>query len=243
MNGSTGMAVLAAQQASDRVNAATAKLTSNAPAVSVANVATQVTFAGSLASPGVFGTTGPAQSGGFQFLTGDALKNAFTLATLGQKSNGDPVDTVSVSGNTLTASTSGINAHAVFTVTLKPSSGLYTFTLLNPIDLPTSKVDKLATLNLSLLVHGVKADGTQVTLPNSAVVEVHNGLGSADGTAHKGVVHEGGLAYTGPTNTPAPTGPVARPKYVAPINPLTGHPYSAAGSALAANAGAVNVLT
>jgi hypothetical protein len=98
-------------------------------------------------------------------------------------------------------------------------------------------------LNLSLLVHGVKADGTQVTLTNSAVIEVHNGLGRADGTAHQGEVHEGGLAYTGPKNTPAPAASTVRPKYVAPINPLTGHPYTAAGSALTANASAVNVLT
>ena len=244
MNSSTGMAVLVAQQASDRVNAATAKLSSNAPTTSVANVGTQVTFSGSLASPGVFGTAGPAQSGGYQFLSGTALQSAFNLAMLGKKSNGDAVDTVTVSGNTLTASTSGLNAHPVFTLALKPASGLYTFTLVNPIDLPTSKLDKLSTLNLSLLVNAVSSDGKTATLPNSAVIEVHNGLGAADGTAHAGVVHEGGLAYTGPNNTPAPsTAPAARPKYVAPINPLTGKPYSAAGSAITANAISLNVLT
>jgi hypothetical protein len=244
MNASVGMAVLAAQQASARVNAKTALLASNAPAQSVANVGTQVTFSGSLASPGDFGATGPAQNGGYQFLTGAALKNAFNLAMLGKKSNGEAVDTVSVSGNILIGSTSGLNAHRVFAMTLKPDSGLYTFTLLNPIDLPTSRLDKLATVNLSLLVQGVMADGTTTPLPNSAVVEVHNGLGSADGTAHAGVVHEGGLAYTGPNNTPPPPkAPTARPKYVAPINPLTGHSYSAAGSALAANAVSLNILS
>jgi hypothetical protein len=244
MNSSTGMAVLVAQQAANRVNAKAAAVTSNVPTKSVANVGTQVTFSGSLASPDVFGTTGPAQNGGYQFLSGTALQNAFNLAMLGKKSNGDAVDTVSVSGNTLTGSTSGLNAHPVFTLTLKPDSGLYTFTLANPIDLPASRLDKFTTLNLSLLVQAVSSDGTAAPLPNSATVEVHNGLGAADGTAHTGVVHEGGLAYTGPNNTPPPsTAPAARPKYVAPINPLTGHPYSAAGSALTANASSLNVLS
>ncbi len=244
MNGSTGMAVLAAQQASDRVNAATAKLNSNAPTKSVANVGTQVTFSGSLSGPDIFGTTGPAQNGGFHFLTGTALQNAFNLAMLGKKSNGDAVDTVSVSGNTLTASTSGLNAHPVFTLSLKPDSGLYTFTLANPIDLPKSKLDKLTTLNLSLLVQAVKADGTTAVLPNSAVVEVHNGLGAANGTAHKSEVHEGGLAYTGPNNTPPPSNALAaRPKYVPPTNPFTGHAYTTTGSAVAATSNAVNLFS
>jgi hypothetical protein len=244
MNGSTGMAVLAAQQASNRVSAATAKLNSNAPTKSVANVGTQVTFSGSLSDADIFGTTGPAQNGGFHFLTGTALQNAFNLAMLGKKSAGDPVDTVSVTGNTLTASTSGLNAHPVFTLSLKPDSGLYTFTLANPIDLPTSKLDKFTTLNLSLLVQAVKADGTTAVLPNSAVVEVHNGLGAANGTIHKGEVHEGGLAYTGPNNTPPPsTALAARPKYVPPTNPLTGHAYTTTGSAVAATSNAVNLFS
>src|SRR4030081_2435214 len=139
MNSSTGMAVLAAQQAADRVKAKAAAVTSNAPTRSVANVATQVTFSGSLAIAGDFTATGPAANGGYHFLSGTALQNAFNLAMLGKKSNGDAVDTVSVSGNTLTGSTSGLNAHTVFTLTLKPNSGLYTFTLANPIDLPTSR--------------------------------------------------------------------------------------------------------
>ena len=244
MNSSTGMAVLAAQQAANRVNAKAAAVTSNVPTKSVANVATQVTFSGSLAIAGDFTATGPAQNGGYHFLSGTALKNAFNLAMLGKKSNGDAVDTVSVTGNTLTGSTSGLNAHKVFTLTLKPDSGLYTFNLANPIDLPTSRLDKFTTMNLSLLMQAVMSDGTTAPLPNRAVVEVHNGLGSADGTAHKGVVHQGGLAYTGPNNTPPPAKVAAvHTKYVPPINPLTGRAYSAAGSAISANADSLNILT
>jgi hypothetical protein len=244
MNSSTGMAVLAAQQAADRVKAKAAAVTSNAPTRSVANVATQVTFSGSLAIAGDFTATGPAANGGYHFLSGTALKNAFNLAMLGKKSNGDAVDTVSVTGNTLTGSTSGLNAHKVFTLTLKPDSGLYTFNLANPINLPTSRLDKFTTMNLSLLMQAVMSDGTTAPLPNRAVVEVHNGLGSADGTAHKGVVHQGGLAYTGPNNTPPPAKVAAvHTKYVPPINPLTGRAYSAAGSAISANADSLNILT
>ena len=244
MNSSTGMAVLAAQQAADRVNAKAKAVTSNVPTKSVANVATQVTFSGSLASPDVFDTAAPAQNGGYQFLSGAQLKNMFNLAMLGKKSHGEAVDTVSVSGNTLIGSTSGLNPHQVFTLTLKPDSGLYTFRLANPVDLPISRLDKFTTMNLSLLVHAVMSDGTTAPLPNSAVVEVHNGLGSADGTAHKGVVHQGGLAYTGPNNTPPPAKVAAvHTKYVPPINPLTGRAYSAAGTAISANADSLNILT
>src|SRR5437016_5752573 len=81
-----------------------------------------------------FGDDGPSASGGFQFVTGSKLTDAFNLAMLAEKSNGSAIDTVSVTGNTLTASTSGSDAHPVFTVTLHPNSGLWTFTLVNPID-------------------------------------------------------------------------------------------------------------
>jgi hypothetical protein len=245
LNSSTGMAVLAAQQAADRVNAKAAKLQNfNAPAKSVPGVATQVTFSGSLAPAANFGKVGPAPEGGFQFLSGEALKTGFSIAMLGRKSHGEAIDTVSVTRNTLTASTSGLNAHPVFTVTLKPDSGLYTFKLVNPIDLPAGKADKFTTVNLSLLVQGVKADGKTLVLPNSAVVEVHNGLGAASGKASLGVVHEGGLAYTGPTRTSAPSNaPVKRPKYVPPTNPLTGKGYTAKGSSAVANSDVVNILT
>jgi hypothetical protein len=247
LNSSTGMAVLAAQQAADRVNAKAAKLQNfNAPAKSVPGVATQVTFSGSLAPAANFGKVGPAPEGGFQFLSGEALKTGFSIAMLGRKSHGEAIDTVSVTRNTLTASTSGLNAHPVFTMTLKPDSGLYTFKLVNPIDAPTTKgkEDKFTTLNLSLLVQGVKADGRTMVLPNSAVIEVHTGLGRARGTASLGVIYEGGLAYTGPTKTAAPSkAPVKRPKYVPPVNPLTGRGYSAKGSAAAATSNVINILT
>lgn len=244
MNASTGAAVLAAQEASDRVNKQTAALKSGQPTKSALNVSTQVTYSGSLAGAVNFGSTGPSSAGGFQFLTGSALTTAFQIAVGGLELNGTVINTVTVNGNTLTASTSGINAHPVFTLSLKPNSGLYTFTLVNPIDIKTSRLDKSETLNLAGLMQGVDANGGTTTLPDSAaVIQVHNGLGAAKNVAGVGVVHEGGLAYTGPNNTPAPTKPAKPTPYSAPINPLTGKGYSAAAGAASATFGASSVLT
>jgi hypothetical protein len=242
MNASTGAAVLAAQQASDRVNQQNAALKSGQPTTSALDVSSQVTFSGSLSAN--FGTAGPASAGGFQFMNGSALQAAVTNAFVGIESNGAPIDTVSVSGNTLAASTSGTNAHSVFTLTLKPDSGLYTLTLDNPIDLKQSKLDQSATLDLSGLVQAVQSDGGTIALPNSAVIQVHNGVGAASGTASNGIIHEGGLAYTGPDNTTTtsttPTKPAA---YTPPTNPLTGKAYVGTAAAAAATFGALNILS
>jgi hypothetical protein len=240
MNASTGAAVLAARQASDRVNQQTAKLKSNAPDQSDLNVATQVTFSGSLGNNVDFGTTGPSPAGGFQFLTGTDLQEAFKDAMTALQSNGDAIDTVTVSGDTLTASTSGLNAHPVFTLSLKPDSGLYTFTLLNPVNVPQSRLDKFTTLDLSGLVQAVKADGTTIALPDTAAIQVHNRKGAATATSSGGAVYEGGLAYTGPNNTPPTTTPTT---YTAPTNPLTGKAYVGTTAATAATFGAVNIFT
>jgi len=241
-------AILAAQEAANRLNKATVNL-SGVPTRSVANVAVQVTFAGSVSGTATFGAVGPSASGGFQFLSGAALKAAFAAAMIGQKSHGEAIDTVSVSGNTLTASTSGANPHTVFTLSLAPSSGLYTFTLVNPIDLPVSRLDKFTTLNLSGLLQAVKADGTTMGLSNSVVIQVHNGQGIANGTPTSGTVFEGGLAYTGP-NLPAGTTPsksiATKPnrsiKYTPPINPLTGRGYVATSAAARATTASINIF-
>jgi hypothetical protein len=93
-------------------------------------------------------------------------------------------------------------------------------------------------------MQGVNANGGTTTLPDSAaVIEVHNGLGAAKNVAGIGVIHEGGLAYTGPNNTPAPTKAAKPTPYSAPINPLTGKGYSAAAGASSATFGATSVLT
>jgi hypothetical protein len=255
-NESSGAAVLAAQQAVDRVNKQAAKAKSSAPTTSDANVSVQTTYAGSLSSLADFGTAGPSPNGGFSFVTGSDLQKQFKAATLALKSNGDAVDTVHVIGNTLIAATSGINAHQVFRLTLKPNSGLFTFTLVNPIDMKASKLDKTTTLDLSGLVQSVTSDGTTSALPDGVVIQVHNGKGQAKnaafqvkdgfgnvtGLATAGAVYEGGLAYTGPTNTPPAAKSTKPVKYTPPTNPLTGKGYSAASGAAAATSGTINIF-
>ena len=193
MNASTGAAVLAAQEASDRTAKQTAALKSGQPTTSALNVSTQVTFSGALSAN--FGTAGPSEADGFQFQTGSALQAAFTAAVTGLTSNGDAIDTVAVTGNTLTASTSGINAHPVFTLSLKPDSGLYTFTLDNPIDQKISRLDQSSTLDLSGLVQAVQSNSGTIALPNSAVIQVTMAR-CRDQDASR-AVHEGGLAIPG----------------------------------------------
>ena len=251
MNASTGAAVIAAQEASARVNKQTAALNSSQPTKSAANVASQVTFTGAYSAD--FGATGASSTGGFEFLTGSALQQAFKAAVARKTSNGAAIDTVTMSGNILFASTSGVNAHPVFALQLQPNSGTYTFTLLNPIDQKVSRLDESTTLNLSGLVQAVKDDGTMTALTDSAVIKIHNGTGQAvattdpaSGVQTGGNIFEGGLAYTGPNN-PTPTTTTKTPTkptpYTVPTNPLTGRGYSAAPGAAAATFGATNILT
>jgi hypothetical protein len=256
VNEASAAAVLAAKQASDRINKQVAKVTSNAPTTSDANISAQVTYAGSLAGLADFGTAGPSPAGGFRFVTGSDMAAQFKAAMTGLKSNGDAIDTVNVIGNTLIAATSGINAHQVFRLALKPDSGLFTFTLVNPIDMKTSRLDKTTTLDLSGLVQAVTSDGTAMALSNGVVMQVHNGkgqakaaafqthdaLGNVTGLATAGAVYEGGLAYTGPTNTPPAAKSKTPVKYTPPTNPLTGKGYAASSQAAAATFGFLNIL-
>jgi hypothetical protein len=251
--------VLAAQEGSDRLNAKAQAANDGQPATSVPDVATQVTYSGTLAGQVNFGEAGPSSAGAYEFLTGSALQTEFKAAVGGLESNGSVVNQVSVSGDTLTASTSGLNAHPVFTLTLHPNSGLYTFTLLNPIDQKVSKLDESDTLDLSGLVQAVNGNGQTTGLTNALVIQVHNGQGDAKttqfqvkndagnvtGLANAGEIFEGGLAYTGPDNpAPAPASTTTKPaKYTPPTNPLTGRPYAASAAAAAATFGAVNILT
>ena len=114
VNEASAAGVLAAKQAVNRINQQVAKVTSNAPTTSDANISAQVTYAGSLAGLANFGTAGPSPGGAFRFVTGSDQTAQFKAAMTGLKSNGDAIDTVNIIGNTLIAATSGINAHQVF---------------------------------------------------------------------------------------------------------------------------------
>jgi hypothetical protein len=255
-NASSAADLLAAKRASDRVNEKVANLKSNAPKTSDANVSTQVTYTGSLSSLVDFGSTGPSPAGGFKFLAGDTLQKQFKAAMGALKSNGDPIDTVTLSGTTIIASTSGLNAHPVFNLSLKPNSGTFTFTLRNPIDMKASRLDKITSLDLSGLVQAVKADGTAVPLTNGILIQVHNGkghaaptkiqqhdlLGNITGLLDGGAIFQGGLAYTGPNNTPPAAKSTKPTKYTPPTNPLTGRGYAATSEAAAATFGTINIF-
>jgi hypothetical protein len=249
--------VLAAQEANTRIQKKLQTTeASGQPTTSVPGVSTQVTYSGSLQGDADFGKSGPAPTGGYEFLTGSALQAAFKTAVGTLTSNGAAINTVTLSGDTLTASTSGTNAHPVFSLTLHPQSGLFTFTLLNPIDQKANLSDQFKQLDLSGLVQSVNANGQTSVLANAVTIQVHSKQGEARTTqiqvpsgtggttlANAGVVYEGGLAYTGPDNPTPSTTPTKPAKYVAPTNPLTGRPYSASAGASAANFGAVNILT
>jgi hypothetical protein len=255
-NASSAADLLAAQRASDRVNAKVASLKSNAPKTSDANVSTEVTYTGSLASLVDFGSAGPSPVGGFKLLGGADLQKQFKAAMGALKSNGDPIDTVTLSGTSLIASTSGLNAHPVFTLTLKPDSGIFTFVLRNPIDMKASRLDKITSLDLSGLVQAVNSDGTAVPLTNGILIQVHNGkghaaptkiqqhdlLGNVTGLANGGAIFQGGLAYTGPNNTPPAAKSKTPTKYTPPTNPLTGKGYAATAEAAAATFGSINIF-
>lgn len=234
--------ILAAKQGVARVNKA-AEAKNGGTSKPVGDIGNQVTFSGALAGLVNFGADGPSASGGFQFVTGSKLTDAFNLAMLAEKSHGSAIDTVSVTGNTLTASTSGADAHPVFTLTLHPNSGLWTFKLINPIDGLPDKTDSFMTaLNLSGLMQAVKSNGQTIALPNNIIVNIYGDQNYASGTATRGSVHQGGLVYKAPATTASPITVVHRPPYRPPINPLTGYAYVTTSSLSAANGAAVNIF-
>jgi hypothetical protein len=233
-------AILAAKQGTARIDAANAAKNAATPKLA-GDLGNQITFSGSLTGVVDFGADGPSASGGFQFTSGTALTDAFNLAMLAEKSNGSAIDTVSVTGNTLTASTSGDDAHPVFSVTLQPNSGLYSFKLLNPIDGVATGTDKFVTsFNLSGLMQGVKSTGTTITLPNNITVSIYGDQDYASGTTTAGAVHQGGLPYTPPATVVTPVTVTPRTPYQPPVNPLTGYAFVTTSSISASNS-SVNV--
>ena len=233
--------ILAAKQGTARINAAAAAKNSG-PQKFAGDLGNQITFSGSLSGVVDFGTDGPSATGGFQFKTGTDLTDAFNLAMLAERSHGSLIDTVSVTGNTLTASTSGDDAHQVFSITLRPDSGLWSFKLLNPIDGVATGDDKFVTaFNLSGLMQGVKSTGQTIALPNTITVNIHGDQDYASGTATAGAVHQGALKYTPPANPVTPVTVIQKPAYQAPVNPLTGYAYVSTSSVSGATT-SVNVL-
>ena len=256
LNSSLGAAVLAAQEGSGRVNKQTAQVNTSTTRPA-GDLSSQVTFAGSL---GVnFGAAGPAIGGAYHFVSGANLQAAFTAAFGAKRSEGETINTVSVVGNTMTGSTSGPHAHDVFNLTLDPSTGMFTFKLLAPIDQSTKKGSYNAVF-LQGLMQAVSATGQKMQLP-SIELDVYNDYGSVTSQGNWALLHEGSLTYNAPNgiasstsstssgtsgssaSTGTSTSSTAKTPYKPPTNPLTGYAYTTSTSAGLGVINSVNIFS
>src|SRR5262249_6015957 len=103
----------------------------------------------------------------------------------------------SMVGNTMTGSTSGPNAHDVFTLTLHPDSGLYTFQLLAPIDQKTTK-GSFNSVFLQSLFQAVSSTGQQLKVP-TVEMDIYNDYGPVQSQGNWALLHEGSLTYQDPS--------------------------------------------
>ena len=178
--------------------------------------------AGSLNALVSFGADGPGTTP-FQFVSGASA----ALAALGIHSHGALVDTATLSNgdHTLTASTSGIGAHAVFSLTIN-NDGSWTFTDLGPIDHPLGdNTEAPVTLNLSGLVQAVDFDGDHTTLANDLIVTVADDTpdlvaGTASGTVDEGDLRSVALGGTDTVGSGNDTGPVTTGGAAGSLNAL-----------------------
>jgi hypothetical protein len=257
LNSAMNGAILAAQEGNNRVNQLTAIANGDTVAPE-GDLSSQVTFDGSLGAN--FGPAGAPMGGGYRFVSGSALQTAFQVAFGSQRSNGEAVDTVSVTGNTLTGSTSGANAHDVFNLTLDPASGMYTFQLLAPIDQSSNARDASQTVYLQGLFRAVNATGQQVSLP-TAEMDIYNDYGSVTNQGNWALLHEASLTYQPPgtvsatdststsTGTATSTGSTGTSSastssaYAAPTDPKTGYAYTANSSAALGVINSVNIFS
>jgi hypothetical protein len=249
LNSSLSRAILAAQEGNDRVKALTAKQQGNGLPPPSGDLSSQVTFSGSL---GVnFGPDGPAQGGGYHFVSGAALKANFKASFGAKMSNGEFIDTYSILGNTLTGSTSGPDAHDVFTLTLHPDSGLYTFKLLAPIDQKTTK-GSFNKVFLNSLFQAVSSTGQKQSIP-TVEMDVYNDYGSVQSQGNWALLHEGSLTYKDPnsvtlSNTDAVANATgsstsAAKAYTVPTDPRTTYGYTTSTSAGLGVINSVNIFS
>ena len=252
-------AILAAQEGNDAVAQATAAAEGNnlAPA---GDLSSQVTFDGSLGVD--FGTAGAAPGGAYHFVSGSALQTAFQVAFGSQTSDGEAVDTVSMDGNTMTGSTSGPNAHDVFTLSLDSTSGTYSFQLLAPIDQTSNNQGASQTVYLQGLFQAVDAKGQQMQMP-TVEMDIYNDYASVTNQGNWAQLHEASLTYQPPGTTTADassdsststdstssdgstsgTDSSSSATYTPPTDPLTGYAYTANSSAALGVINSVNIFS
>jgi hypothetical protein len=250
LNASMNAAVLAAQEGNDRVNAQTAKINTSTKKPA-GDLSSQVTFQGSLGIN--FGSAGPASGGAYRFVSGTNLDAAFKVAFGAKRSEGEVIDKVSVVGNTMTGSTSGPNAHDVFTLTLTPDTGLYTFKLLAPID-QTTKKGSYNAVYLQGLMQATDANGHKMAMP-TVEMDVYNDYGSVSNQGNWALLHEGSLTYNAPngisssststttSSSSGSTSAAAKKAYTPPTDPKTLHGYTTSTSAALGVINSVNIFS
>ena len=243
LNHSMSMAILAAQAGASRVNKDTAAALNHTTTPPPHDFSDQVTFSGVLNAD--FGDAGPAIGGGYSFLSGKALKDAFKIAFGNRKSNGETVDTVSVFGDTLTGSTSGANAHDVFTLKLNRDNGIFEFKLVGPID-QTTKKGSYASLFIRGLMQAKTSNGQTVQLPN-VEIDVYNDYGTATTKKNWGILHEGALTYQDPATAAATATDTSttttKTAYTAPTDTRTLRGYTSNPSAALSVINSVNIFS
>jgi hypothetical protein len=250
LNQSLSSAILAAQEGNDRVSKlnATLNTTLQRPA---GDLSSQVRFDGSL---GVnFGSNGAPMGGGYSFKSGADLKTAFQVAVGSKLSEGEAVDTVSMVGNTMTGSTSGANAHDVFTLSLDPVAGTFHFQLLAPIDTKTTK-GSFSSVFLQGLFQAKDAIGTKMSIP-TVELDIYNDYGSVNGRGNWALLHEGSLTYQDPTAIQSSTSNLTSDltgtsssssgskTYTPPTDPRTFHGYTTSTSAALGVINSVNIFS
>jgi len=249
LNASMNAAVLAAQEGNDRVNAQTAKVNTSTKKPA-GDLSSQVTFQGSLGLN--FGPAGPASGGAYRFVSGTNLDTAFKAAFGAKRSEGEVIDKVSILGNTMTGSTSGPNAHDVFTLTLTPDTGLYTFKLLAPID-QTTKKGSYNAVYLQGLMQATDANGRKMAMP-TVEMDVYNDYGSVSNQGNWALLHEGSLTYNAPngisttstttsSTSSSTTSTAAKKAYTPPTDPKTLHGYTTSASAALGVINSVNIFS
>jgi hypothetical protein len=243
-------AILAAQEGNDRVSKLNATH-NTALARPAGDLSSQVRFDGSLGIN--FGSAGAPMGGGYGFKSGADLKAAFQVAFGAKLSEGEAVDTVSMDGNKMTGSTSGANAHDVFTLSLNPVAGTFHFQLLAPIDQPTTK-GSFASVFLQGLFQAKNATGQKMSMP-TVELDVYNDYGAASNKGNWALLHEGSLTYQDPNTiqsntsdltsqlTGSSTSSSTKTAYTPPTDPRTLHGYTTSTSAALGVINSVNIFS
>jgi hypothetical protein len=245
LNQSMNAAILYAQMGKERVQRQAVEAASQTATKPIGDYSSQVTWSGALKVD--FGADGQPMGGGYGFVAGKELKDAFKVAFGAKKSNGETIDTVRIEGNTLIGSTSGEKAHDVFTLSLKKESGLYTFKLLAPID-QVSKKGSYNAVYLRSLMRATSATGEKLQLPEIEI-DIYNDYGEAEGKGNWGLLHEASLTYVDPntvdtssTSTDSSSSSKST-AYTVPTDSRTLHGYTTNPSAAWAVINSVNIFS